>query len=190
MALKLSKTDDRLVFDYSDSSKQVPNSTNCTWGGLMAGICAGLLPTIAYDIPWNQGLYKPIEVICPEGRICNAEKPAAVSGNITGAIWEVEQTATIALSKLAACSDSYLREAQAAPAGRPGGGLNVIGTSNHGERLTTGTMDALGSGGGAYAHRDGVWTQGQPRHRADDDLERRGPRAGHADAVSIARPGT
>jgi N-methylhydantoinase B len=161
VVLTLTKQDDRLIFDYSRSSPQVPNSTNCTFGGLMAGICAGLLPTIAYDIPWNQGLYHPVEVICPEGLICNARKPAAVSGNISGAVWEVEMTATAALSKLAACSDTYLPEAQSSPAGRPGGGFRMVGVNNHGERFTAPTLDNLATGAGAYCHHDGVWTQGQ-----------------------------
>lgn len=180
VVLELTKRGDELTFDYSQSSPQVPNSTNCTWGGLMAGISSGLLPTIAYDIPWNQGLYKPVKVICPEGRVCNARKPAAVSGNITGAVWEVEQTSTEALSKLAACSDTYMVEAQASPAGRPGGGLNLVGLSNHGERITTGTMDALASGGGAYSHRDGVWTQG------NHDIER--TTVSNAEALELDMP--
>jgi N-methylhydantoinase B len=161
VALTLTKEDDRLIFDYSGSSPQVPDSTNCTWGGLMAGICAGLLPTIAYDIPWNHGLYRPVEVICPEGLICNARKPAAVSGNISGAVWEVEMTATAALSKLAACSDEYLKEAQSAPAGRPGGGFRMVGRTHHGEHFTGATMDNLATGAGAYSHHDGIWAQGQ-----------------------------
>jgi len=163
VALRLTKQDDRLIFDYSSSSPQVPAATNCTFGGLMAGVCAGLLPTIAYDIPWNHGLYRPVEVICPEGRICNARKPAAVSANIAGAVWEVEMTATTALSKLAACSDAYLREAQASPAGRPGGGGSTFsGLNHHGEAFSnSGLVSSLATGGGAYSHRDGVSTQGQ-----------------------------
>lgn len=157
--LELRKTGDRLILDFSKSSPQVKNSTNCTRGGLLAGISAALLPTLAYDIPWNEGLYKAIEVVCPEGKICNARKPAAVSGNISGAIWEVEIASVVALSRLVACSDSFLHEAQAAPAGRPGS-LSFFGINQHGERFMGRTYDVLASGAGAYAHHDGVSTQG------------------------------
>jgi N-methylhydantoinase B len=157
--LELRKSGDTLTFDYSNSSAQVPNSMNCTHGGLMAGISAALLPTLAYDIPWNEGLYRAIDVICPEGRICNARKPAAVSGNISGAVWEVEMTATVGLSRLAACSDKFLNEAQASPCGRPGS-LALFGVNQHGERFFGRTYDVLGSGGAAYAHHDGVSTHG------------------------------
>lgn len=157
--LELRKVGDSLTFDFSKSSEQVRNSTNCTRHGLRAGVSAGLLPSFAYDIPWNEGLYKPLEVICPEGKICNARRPAAVSGNITGAIWEVEQTATVALSLLSACSDATLHEAQAAPCGRPGS-LAFFGMNQHGERFSGPTYDILASGAGAYPHHDGVSSQG------------------------------
>ena len=157
--LELTKRGDTLYFDFSKSSPQVKNSTNCTRGGLLAGISAALLPTLAYDIPWNEGLYHAIEVTCPEGLICNARKPAAVSGNISGAVWEVEIAATVALSRLVSCSDAFLHEAQASPCGRPGS-LAFFGTNQHGERFMGRTYDVLASGAAAYAHRDGVSTQG------------------------------
>jgi N-methylhydantoinase B len=159
VALQLRKEGDQLTFDYSASSAQVPDATNCTWGGLMAGLSAALLPTVAYDIPWNEGLYKPITVVCPEGRICNASRPAAVSGNISGAVWEVEIATLTALSKLLACSDIYAGEAQASPAGRPIA-LNFFGVNQHGERFTGRTYDVLASGAGAYSSHDGVNVQG------------------------------
>ena len=157
--VELRKAGDQLTFDYSSSSAQVPDATNCTWGGLMAGLSAALLPTVAYDIPWNEGLYKPITVVCPEGRICNARRPAAVSGNIAGAVWEVEIATLTALSKLLACSDTYAGEAQASPAGRPSA-LNFFGVNQHGEHFTGRTYDVLASGAGAYADHDGVNAQG------------------------------
>jgi N-methylhydantoinase B len=84
VAVELRKEGDQLIFDYSGSSAQVPDATNCTWGGLMAGLSAALLPTVAYDIPWNEGLYKPLTVVCPEGRICNARRrpPLAVTSPV------------------------------------------------------------------------------------------------------------
>ncbi|HLI27489.1 MAG TPA: hydantoinase B/oxoprolinase family protein [Chloroflexota bacterium] len=159
VVLELTKRGDRLIFDYSRSAPQAPIAINCTRAGLMAAIAAALMPTLAYDIPWNEGIFQPIEVVCPEGRICTAQKPAPASGGTLEAAWEVEMTATQALSKLVACSDQYLCEAQASPHGGPDG-LTFSGINNHGERFTQGTLDVLASGGGAYCHRDGVWTQG------------------------------
>jgi N-methylhydantoinase B len=157
--LEMTKTGDRLMFDFSKSSPQVANSTNCTYGGLMAGLAGALLPTLAYDIPWNAGIFNVLEVTCPEGLICNARRPAAVSGNISGAVWEVDMAATVALSRLAACSDTYLREAQSSSCGRPGS-LFFYGQNQHNERFSGRTFDVLASGGGAYADHDGVSSHG------------------------------
>lgn len=158
--LVLTKKNDTLHFDYSGSSAQVEGYINCTSSGLMAGINAALLPTLAYDAPWNEGLFRAVEVHAPEGLICNAKRPAAVSGGALEAGWLVEMTAVEALSKLAACSDVLINEAQAAPAGGPDQFV-LSGTNTHGDSFTHVILDCLATGGGAYAHRDGVWTQGQ-----------------------------
>jgi N-methylhydantoinase B len=157
--LELTKADDKLIFDFSKSSPQVPSSINCTHGGIMAGISSALFPTLAYDIAWNQGLYRTIEVVCPEGLICNARKPAPISGNISGAAYEVELASILALSRMAACSDALLGESQASSCGRPGS-LGFFGVNQHGERFHGRTYDVLGSGGGAYADHDGVSAHG------------------------------
>ena len=159
VALTLTKAGDRLVLDYSASSEQTPDAKNCTWAGLMAGISAALLPTIAYDIPWNAGLFRALEVICPEGRLCNARKPAAVSGNIAGAVFEVQLATVGAISRLLACSDQYLGEAEAGPPGRPA--VTVFhGAKADGQRVVGFTLDNLASGGAAYRDHDGVAVQG------------------------------
>lgn len=159
VAVTLTKIDDRLVLDFSASTEQRPDSKNCTWAGLMAGISAGLLPTIAYDIPWNAGLYRPLEVICPEGRVCNARKPAAVSGNIAGAAFEVQLATVGAISRLLACSDKYLGEAEASPGGRPSMWA-FHGLKNDGQHVVGFTLDNLASGGAAYHDHDGVAVHG------------------------------
>ncbi len=157
--VELRKEGDTLRFDFSGSSAQVGSAINRTLGGLKAGVAAALLLTLAFGIPWNEGLFRPLDIFCPEGRICNAKRPAAVSGNIAGAVWESEVASLIAISRIAACSDTFLREAQAAPCGRPRT-LAFFGLNQHGERYRGRTYDVIASGGGAYADHDGVSTQG------------------------------
>ena len=155
----LRKEGDTLRFDFSGSTAQVTSAINCTFGGLKAGVAAAVLPTIGFGIPWNEGMFRPMEIVCPEGRICNAKRPAAVSGNIAGAVWESELATVLAISRLAACSDTFLREAQASGCGRPRT-LAFFGMNQHGERYRGRTYDVIASGGGAYADHDGVSTQG------------------------------
>jgi N-methylhydantoinase B len=156
----LTKEDDRLVFDYSASSPQAPGFVNCTYTGLLAGVYAGILPVLAYDLPWTDGIFRPVEVIAPPGLVCSAEWPAPVSQGPLGAMWLTEVTATEALSKLVASSPEFMREAQAAPAGGPDL-FNVSGRNQYGEPAGGVMLDQLMTGGGAYAHRDGLSAQGQ-----------------------------
>ena len=122
-----------------------PQLDNCTRGGLLAGISAALLPTLAYDIPWNEGLYHAIEVTCPEGLICNARKPAAVSGNISGAVWEVEIAATVALSRLVVLF-GRISARSASVTVRTAGFAGVFRHNQHGERFMGRTYDVLALG--------------------------------------------
>ena len=160
VALEMSKRDDSLLFDFSASSPQAPSYINCTWAGLAAGVTAAVLPTLAYDIPWNAGLFRALRIECPEGLICNARRPAAVSGGTLEATWMVEMASQEAVSKLVACTDEFLLEAQAPPAGGPDMGL-FTGVNNLGERFAQVMLDVLATGGGAYPDHDGVSTQGQ-----------------------------
>jgi N-methylhydantoinase B len=158
--LVLTKSGDTLHFDYSGSSPQAPNYINCTRSGLLAALAGALLPTLAFDIPWNAGLFNVLEIEAPDGLICTASRPAPVSGGALEAAWLVELTALEAISKLSAISDGLLTEAQAAPAGGPDQFV-LSGVNQHGENFTHVVFDCVATGGGAYARRDGLWTQGQ-----------------------------
>ncbi len=160
VGLEMTKSGDVITFDFSSSSPQAPSYINCTWAGLAAGVTAAVLPTIAYDTPWNAGLFRAIQIECPQGLICNATLPAAVSGGTLEATWMVEMASQEALSKLVACSDEFIGEAQAPPAGGPDL-LLFSGLNNQGERFAQAMLEVLATGGGAYGDHDGVGTQGQ-----------------------------
>ncbi|MDQ6730730.1 MAG: hydantoinase B/oxoprolinase family protein [Actinomycetota bacterium] len=160
IALEMTKAGDSITFDFSASSPQAPSYVNCTWAGITAGVTAAVLPTIAYDIPWNAGLFAALTIECPEGLICNATLPAAVSGGTLEATWMVEMASQEALSKLVACTDEFSGEAQAPPAGGPDLTL-FSGLNNQGERFAQVMLDILATGGGAYNDHDGVSVQGQ-----------------------------
>jgi N-methylhydantoinase B len=160
--VEMRKTGDKLVFDFSKSADQAKRFMNCTPSGLLAGIRAAVLPILAYDLPWNDGIFRPIEVVAREGSIVSARFPAPVSQGPLGAMWLVETVATNALSKMVATSPKYLREAQSSPNGGPDG-LGMHGLNQYGEPAHNSFLDMIYAGGGAYAHRDGLSPQGH-RH--------------------------
>jgi N-methylhydantoinase B len=155
----LTKAGDTLTFDYSKSSPEAKGFVNCTYTGLLAGVYAGVLPLLAHDLPWTEGIFRAIEVIAPPGLIVSAQWPAPVSQGPLGAMWLAETTSIEVLSKLASTSGDYMGEAQASPAGGPDI-FTVDGLNQHGEPATGVVLDQTMTGGGAYVHRDGLSPQG------------------------------
>lgn len=158
--VELRKEGDRLTFDYTGSDAQAPGFINATRTGLLAGIYAGILPIIAYDLPWNEGLLRPVEVLATEGSVVSCKFPAPCSQGPLGAMWLIEVTTTEVVSKLMATHPDYLREAQAAPASGPDL-FHIHGKNQYGEPATAPILEVMLSGGGAYAHRDGINVSGQ-----------------------------
>lgn len=158
--VELRKRGDQIVFDYTGSDAQAPGFVNATRTGLLAGIYAGILPIIAFDLPWNDGLLRPLEVLATEGSIVSCKFPAPCSQGPLGAMWLIEVTTTEVMSKLMATHPDYLREAQAAPASGPDL-FHIHGKNQYGEPATAPILEVMLSGGGAYAHRDGISVSGQ-----------------------------
>ncbi|MEK7943878.1 hydantoinase B/oxoprolinase family protein [Pigmentiphaga sp. YJ18] len=158
--VELRKQGDHIVFDYTGSDPQAPGFVNATRTGLLAGVYAGILPVIAYDLPWNEGLLRPLEVLSTEGSIVSCKFPAPCSQGPLGAMWLVEVTTTEVISKLMATHPDYLAEAQSSPASGPDL-FHIHGRNQYGEPATAPILEVMLSGGGAYAHRDGVSVSGQ-----------------------------
>ncbi len=77
------------MVDATKSADQAPRFMNCTESGLLAGIRAAMLPILAYDLPWNEGVFRPLEVVARPGSIVSAQFPAPVSQGPLGAMWLV-----------------------------------------------------------------------------------------------------
>jgi N-methylhydantoinase B len=113
VVLTMTKTDDRLIFDFTGSDPQSPHSINCTKWAALGGLFAPLFPLLCYDITWNEGVIRPIEMIAPEGSIVNCTRPAPVSVATVGAIQSVNNAACTTIGKMLAASEKYRDEATA-----------------------------------------------------------------------------
>lgn len=113
VALTMTKEDDRLVFDFSGSDPQSAYSINCTKWASLGGLFAPLFPLLCYDITWNEGVIRPVEMIAPEGSIVNCTRPAPVSVATVGAIQSVNNAACTTIGKMLAASEKYREEATA-----------------------------------------------------------------------------
>jgi N-methylhydantoinase B len=111
--LTMTKTGDRLVFDFSGSSPQSRHSINCTRWAALGGLFAPLFPLLCYDITWNEGVIRLVEMIAPDGTIVNCTRPAPVSVATVGAIQSVNNAACATIGKMLAASDKYRDQATA-----------------------------------------------------------------------------
>ncbi|CAN0228452.1 unnamed protein product, partial [Phaeothamnion confervicola] len=152
---KATKRGDKLTLDFSGSSKQAPGFINCTRSGLAGAVCGSILPTLAWDMQWNEGALTPIEIIAPDGLVCTAMHPAPVGSATVEAIWVTANATMLALNKMLMCSQKYRRRAQGLSAGVMAT-FNLGGINQFGERFGLHLMDPLAAGSAAWPAKDGV----------------------------------
>lgn len=157
--LTVIKKDDKLIFDFTGSAKQAPGFINCTLSGLTGSILSGLLPVLAFDIPWNEGLLRPLEIVSQPGTVNNALWPAPVGSGTCAAAWVTESVATEAVAKIVNCTEKYAREGSAVQDANFAV-LNMAGLNQYGEPFGTMLLDPNAGGGGAYSFRDGIDCEG------------------------------
>jgi N-methylhydantoinase B len=152
--LRMRKRGARLRFDFSGSSRQAPGFINATRSGLEGGVTGALLPMLAYDIPWNQGVLHTAEIVAPDGLICTAQFPAPVGAATVETIWVVSNVCSQALNRLLACSSKYRDRAQAVSDGTMAT-FNLGGRNQYGEAFGLHLMDPLAGGYAAFSTKDG-----------------------------------
>jgi N-methylhydantoinase B len=153
--LRAFKKADRLMLDFSGSSRQAPGFINATRAGLIGGAAGGVLTTLGFDIQWNEGILSPVEVVAPDGLICTAQFPAPVGSATVETIWSVGTATMSALNKLLATSPKYRHRAQGTSAGCMAT-FNLGGINQYCEPFGLHLMDPIATGGGAFATKNGV----------------------------------
>ncbi len=76
LPLKLTVAGDTLTADFTGASPQVPVPVNSTLAVTAASVFIAVKSIFDPDAPLNQGSFRPIEVIAPEGTIVNVTRPA------------------------------------------------------------------------------------------------------------------
>jgi N-methylhydantoinase B/oxoprolinase/acetone carboxylase alpha subunit len=159
----LTKSERRLVFDYTGTSPQVAGPINCTRTGMRCGAVAAILSTLCFDMPWSPGaLNDIIDIRAPDGTIFSAVYPAAVGTATVSGVYAASHIAHAAIAKMlfSSSNESLRLEAQANWACS----LQVrtaSGLGRGGEWFAAMLIDQSG-GGGASVDRDGTGSCGSP----------------------------
>jgi N-methylhydantoinase B len=152
----LKKEGDRLLFDFAGSDPQAKVGINLPYHATVGACFEAVLSTLGYDLPKNQGLFRIMEVLAPEGSMVNVKYPAPVSLNTTSGGLAARYLANSVLAQMVARSDKWRVEVMAQSMGNRmarHAGINQNG------RYYVSTLVGL-SGGGARSFGDGIDTSG------------------------------
>jgi N-methylhydantoinase B len=144
----MTNTGEKLIFDFSGTSVQCTGFANCGVGGLHGGVISSFAEPLAFDIPWNAGILKNIELITQEGTINNPTHPAAVSDGITeGAVTTATASGGTVTKMLSGHKE--LRDKTLGNSGSSFLGSTLGGMDENGEFWGTLLLDVIGT----CAHR-------------------------------------
>ncbi|MDP2936868.1 MAG: hydantoinase B/oxoprolinase family protein [Dehalococcoidia bacterium] len=151
----LRKRGDRLTLDFRGTAPNAPGFINTSIGGMLSGVFCGIAGFLCNDIPWNEGIFKCVEVISEEGTVNNARFPAAASMGAIGAGMSTANATAAALAKMLSCSEKHRKSVM---------GLwnaswllyNISGATPDGRRFGAPILDPKAGGGGARTDRDGL----------------------------------
>jgi N-methylhydantoinase B len=155
LALTLRKRQDRLVFDFTGTDPQVRKGINLPFHGTF-GFCFGaILYSIAYDLPKNQGVLTPMEVIAPKGTLVHVQFPGPISMSTTSSGFGVGFLASSVLMQMIATSERWRKEIVAPSASHRNcrhSGVNQYRRYSAFINMAHGALD----GNGARIDQDGV----------------------------------
>jgi N-methylhydantoinase B len=77
--VKITVEDEHITFDYSDTDPQTDGFVNGTYTSSASACILTFLQMVNPDIPHNDGMVRPIDIIIPQGTILNAAYPAATT---------------------------------------------------------------------------------------------------------------
>ena len=136
---------ERMVVDFSDMNDQTTSPLNSGYSGGLAAARVAFKCLTQPRAPVNEGCFRPLEIVLPEGKILNAKPPAAL-GLAGIALPTVIDTILKALAPVLP---------EQIPAGHKGdmGGCSISGYKPDGRRFLL--MNIFGGGWGGRPHEDG-----------------------------------
>lgn len=149
---KLIVEGDGMTIDFAGTSGVVPLGVNVTINYTRAYATYGVKCAISPDVPNNEGAFRPVKIVAPEGSILNAAYPAAVAGrHLVGHFLP-----SVTMGALA----EALPDAVAAPGADGLWDTHIAGVGRDGKRFS---FTWFSSGGvGAMRGRDGLSATAYP----------------------------
>jgi N-methylhydantoinase B len=77
--VKITVEDEKITFDYSETDPQTDGFVNGTYTSSASATLLTFLQMVNPDMPHNDGMIRPVNIIIPAGTILNARYPAATT---------------------------------------------------------------------------------------------------------------
>ncbi len=77
--VKITVEDEEIAFDYSETDPQTDGFVNGTYTSSASATLLTFLQMVNPDMPHNDGMVRPVNIVIPEGTILNAKYPAATT---------------------------------------------------------------------------------------------------------------
>ena len=143
--VKVEVDGDRMIVDFSEMNAQTAGPINSGYSGGLAAARVAFKCLTQPNAPVNEGCFRPLEIVLPEGKILNAKPPAALG------LWSIALPTVIdtILKALAPVLPDKI------PAAHKGdmGGCSIGGFRPDGRRFLL--MNIFGGGWGGRPHEDG-----------------------------------
>ncbi|TXL85812.1 hydantoinase B/oxoprolinase family protein [Streptomyces sp. IB2014 016-6] len=157
VACTMTKRDKQITFDFTGSSEQTDGFVNCSYGALVGSVASAVVPILAWDVPFNEGVMTAFDVIAERGSIVNPTPPAPISnGHLTTGARVSRLVTKLMNDACRGSADETVRDrTQGVWADSWTGGISA-GTSDDGEYFVLFNMDGGGMGAGAQPDTDGL----------------------------------
>lgn len=157
VACTMTKRGDQVTFDFTGSSEQTDGFVNCSYGATVGSVASAIVPILAWDVPFNEGVMTAFDIVTEPGSIVNPRPPAPISNGhlTTGA--RVSKVVTKLMNQ--ACRDSAdpgIRDRTQGVWGDSWTGGISAGTTDDGDYFVLFNMDGGGMGAGAQPGGDGL----------------------------------
>jgi N-methylhydantoinase B len=143
--VKVTIAGERMIIDFSQINDQVPGPTNSGYSGGLAAARVAFKCLTQPHASVNEGCFRPLELVLPQGKILNAKSPAALG------LWSIPLP-TVIDTILKALAPVLPEQIPAAHKGDMGG-CSISGYKPDGRRFLL--MNIFGGGWGGRPHEDG-----------------------------------
>lgn len=154
---RLTIEQESMTIDFTGTAPQTDGFVNLTEGSAIGCVITPIMLVLTPDIPFNEGIFRPINLVLPEGSVVNARMPAPTSSGHMEAGMRVTRILTNLLSRaMMESEDEWVQSHAMANFHDSWIAGTFAGPDSAGNPTVFLDMNGGGAGGGAQTVCDGL----------------------------------